>query len=411
MIRRRLRQILLPVGLFGIICGAILACVYSGLVREYRDSANRELTKVIGVMAEQFPEGDFSEVVRQLQQPGADETQSATMERGREVLASYGYYPEDFVSPSSERFGWLALAFSLLSFAVLAILLSIYFWWQDWRRERQLASLVNYLQDLENHFYDLRLDENSEGGMSLLTNELFKITVALQEAAEMNRLHSQNLETALADISHQLRTPLTSLQIMVDNIYDDPEMPVEVRQDFLRSISRQIEGMSSLVMTLLNLAKFDNASIKLKRRQTSIGDLFDNVIQNLEILADLQGVELATSGGLDARVSLDSKWQTEALTNIVKNCIEHSNDGSKVEMHAEDCPLFLKIVISDTGEGIASNDLRHIFERFYKAKNSAVGSVGIGLAFAKTIIEADNGQVSVQSEVGQGTKFTIIYFK
>lgn len=235
--------------------------------------------------------------------------------------------------------------------------------------------------------------------------------VLLREAADNNQKARQQLETALADISHQLRTPLTSMQVMVDNIYDDPEMPSAVRQDFLRSISRQVEAMSNLVMTLLNLAKFDNGSIVLQRLPVEAGELLREVRQKLEIMADLRGVEIVLKGDLSAKARLDRRWQVEALTNIVKNCLEHSPAGSKVTATVQNSPLFLRLQIHDTGEGIAAKDLRHIFERFYKAKNSAADSVGIGLAFAKTAIEADNGQISVKSQEGKGTEFTVTYFK
>ena len=188
-------------------------------------------------------------------------------------------------------------------------------------------------------------------------------------------------------------------------------MPLAVRQDFLRSISRQVESMSNLVMTLLNLAKFDNGSIRLQQLPVEAGELLREVRQKLEVLADLRGVTIVLVGDLRAKARLDRRWQAEALANIVKNCLEHSPADSEVTITVTNSPLFLRFKIKDVGEGIAAKDLHHIFERFYKAKNSAVDSVGIGLAFAKTVIEADNGQISVKSQEGQGTEFTVTYYK
>ena len=299
----------------------------------------------------------------------------------------------------------------MIPLALLAILLALAFGWREWYRHRQIQSLITYIQDLGDHVYDLRLDQNREGDLSILSNELYKIVVCLHEAADHNRKSRQQLEAALADISHQLRTPLTSLQIMIDNIYDDPDMPAGVRQDFLRSISCQVESMSSLVTTLLNLAKFDNGSIKMQKRTVIAEELLLQVQQNLEVLADLKNVAIKFSGNLQAQVRLDPRWQVEALTNIVKNCLEHSPADSQVEIKVISSPLFLRFKICDHGEGIAAHDLHHIFERFYKAQNSAPESIGIGLAFAQAIIKADNGQISVKSKVGEGTEFTVTYIK
>ncbi len=408
--RRRLRRVMLPILIALALVGLLLAMLFRQWQQAYRTASNTELAEVLGMLQAELPEADFGPVVRRLQQPGVAGSQSAAS-RGEAILREYGYLEGDFASIASQRFGWLALAFGLICLVLLALLLAGYFWYDDHRRERQLLRLVAYLQDLKDHLRDLRLDENTEGELSLLTNELYKITVTLQEAAETNQRRSQNLETALADISHQLRTPLTSLQVMIDNIYDDPKMPEATRQDFLRSIGRQVESMSSLVTTLLNLAKFDNASIKLQRQPLIVNELFTRVRKKLEVLADLQDITLELGGDLTAEICLDPKWQTEALTNIVKNCIEHSPPGSQVTLTAQDCPLFLRITITDQGEGISPQDLRHIFERFYKAKNSSADSVGIGLAFAKTVIEAENGQISVKSQPGAGTEFIITYFK
>ncbi len=406
MNRRRLRQIVLPIVLVMLVA-SILVTIFSCTFRKnYQAQVNQEVAQIIGAVAETDPTIDTETIIRALRSDN-----SAALQTGEAILRQYGLMPGDYATASSQTFTLQMLGLALIIIATIALVLISYFWWLDYRRQRNLNNLVTYMQALSERVYNLRLEENREDELSLLTNELYKITVTLKEAAEQNQSRSQSLETALADISHQLRTPLTSLQVVLDNIYDDPTMPAEIRQDFLRSASRQVTVMSELVTTLLNLAKFDNGSIQLHPRTVKVCELFNQVQQNLEVLADLQDVKLEVVGSLDAKVELDLRWQTEALTNIVKNCIEHSRPGSKVILRAEDCPLYLKITIQDFGEGIAAQDLHHIFERFYKAQNAAAASVGIGLAFAKAIIEASNGQVSAKSDLGTGTKFTITYFK
>ena len=397
---------------FCVVLAASLALVtaFGALRTSYQAAANRELAGIIGAALtnnsnDSSAELDPLRVIQELRSPS-----SAMVARGEAALRQYGYLSSDLASPSASNFVTQVLATALLIILASGLVLLLYFWWLDYRTSRKIRRLVQYLQDLGNKIYDLRLAENQEGEFSLLTNELYKITVALREAADQNRLARQELETALADISHQLRTPLTSLQIMVDNIYDDPEMPAATRQEFLRTISRQTEAMSSLVTTLLNLAKFDSKSIKLHRTKFPIAALLSEVQQNLAVLADIAEVKLEISGDLTTEVSLDLRWQSEALTNIVKNCIEHSPIGSVVEIAVKQNPLFLRLIISDHGEGISPQDLHHIFERFYKSQNAKSSSIGIGLSLAKAIIESDQGQIAVRSVEGQGTTFTVTYY-
>lgn len=408
--RRRLRQVVLPLLLLALIASICCLGLSFAIQASYRKAANREVATLVGKVVSKYPELDTAELMRTLQQNDSV-PRAEFLARGEQVFQEYGYYPTDNFSASSLIYERGVIIIVLTGIIIVACGAMIIFWWRDWYNQRKLADLVEYLQQLHDHIYDLRLDQNVEGELSILTNELYKIMVALKQAAEQNQQRSRNLESALADISHQLRTPLTSIQAMIDNIYEDPEMPAAVRQDFLRSSSRQISTMSDLVMTLLNLAKFDNGSIRLADQVVSAKVLVNQVKQNLEVLADLQDVTLEIAGDLTAQIKLDLRWQTEALTNIVKNCIEHSPAGEKVIIAVEDCPLFLRVVIEDFGEGIAPTDLKHIFERFYKAKNATAESVGIGLAFAKAIIEADGGQVKVSSVEGQGTKFIVTYFK
>ncbi len=406
MIARRLKIVFLPVITITLVMILLTFSSVSLLEDNFRKNANQEITRLLGIIAEENPDIDTARIIRAI---NSQDSKAELL--GQNLLREYGYLSTDTVAPSAQNFG--AKMFIMLSVCIggFALLVITYFWYRDWLEECRIKRLIGYLQNLKERTYELKLDENSEDELSFLTNEIYKITVLLKESAENNRLHSQNLEIALADISHQLRTPLTSLQVTLDNIYDDPDMPLSVRQDFLRSASRQVESMSALVMTLLNLAKFDNGSIKLHDQPVQAGELLEEVRQSLEILSEIQGVTIKMAGDLDAAVRFDRRWQREALTNIVKNCIEHSHDGDEVAITVEDCPLYLRFTIKDYGEGIAPEDLRHIFERFYKAKNSSSDSVGIGLAFAKAVIEANNGQISVKSRLGEGTSFDIKYFR
>lgn len=414
MIWQRAKRTVIPVLVMFALAFLGLTISLAASQKVYQSRNYREMSNLIGLIAETYPELDTAEIIQVLQGREVANSQ-ITNQLGTEILQKYGVSEKYFATQSAAdmtlQVGLAAVAF--LSF--LALIVGVYFWWRDWRLARQVEDLVSYMRELGDRIYDLRLEENSEDELSILSNELYKITVLLRETAENHQKLAENLETAIADISHQLKTPLTSLQIMIDEIYEDPKMPEKVRQDFLRLMSQQVQSMSTLATTLLNLARLDNGTFKMHDKTFQVNELFNQVRQKLEILADLNDVELDFLGDRQAEIKLDLRWQTEALSNVVKNAIEHSQPGQKVKIKAEDCPLFLKIVVEDAGSGMSAHDMRHVFERFYRVpnpqQNSDHMSVGIGLAFAKAIIEADRGQITVDSELGKGAKFTIRYFR
>lgn len=277
------------------------------------------------------------------------------------------------------------------------------------RQSKRLDKLICYLAAVKGGNYDLDLDSNSENADSRLQNEIYNTTVALREAAQQSAASREQLKTALSDISHQLKTPLTSIIITTENLLDNPDLPPDLRQEFLRDIYRSSNHISFLVQSLLTLSKLDANSIILKRKPEPLGEIFKEVTQNLAVLAELKGVPIITD---DNAVTLpcDKKWLCEALSNITKNCVEHTDNGGTVQMKAENNPLYTKITVSDKGQGIQKDDLPHIFERFYKGKNADDDRVGIGLALSKAIIEKSGGTVSVDSAIGTGSTFTIKIF-
>ncbi len=278
-------------------------------------------------------------------------------------------------------------------------------------QEKELKEINEYIKEVNNKNYSLKIEDNKDGELSRLRNELYKTTVILREAAENSEEEKEKLSIAIADISHQLKTPLTSIRIMLDNISDNPDMPQEIREDFIQDISKQVEHMSSLVISLLKTAKFDAGTIKMENEEIDAKKLIDSVINNLAILIEIKEIEVITKIDEKAIFIADYKWQQEALTNILKNAIEHSQPKSNIYIIVENTSIFLKIKIKDEGQGIEQKDLKHIFERFYKAKNCNEDSIGIGLSLAKTIIEQNNGYIKATSEVGKGTLFEIKYIK
>ncbi len=398
------KRLIIGVLVLLLVCIVTYAGVFRGLYSTSRKDVNRETAAILEAVHETYPDVPEEELIRILQDAGDGSAGAAFLEK-------YGYSGDVIYSNTMRR---QIRRYALWSGAAAVFLtglgaLALYLY--EYRRQRQVQELIRYTQDISRGVYDLRINENTEDALSQLSNALYKLTVLLKESAENSRKESEGLSRSLADISHQIKTPLTSIQIMLDNIEDNPEMDPETRQEFLRLISSQTDRISSLVVTLLQLARFDSGAVVMNPQETDVQQMISDVFEELSMLAEVKGVMLSQKTEPGVSWLLDRKWQHQALANIVKNAIEHSPAGTHVTAETERSSLFLKIRISDQGEGISREDQRHIFERFYKAKNSSADSIGIGLNFAKTVIEKEGGAISVESVPGEGTAFTIRYYR
>lgn len=380
----------------------IFGIINSLQYKKYLKTVNSKVNIIINEVIEKYPEvteDDIMEILRSEETPQNN------------LLEKYGYDSDVAHIKELDELIEINKKQNIIYIVVVEfIALGIYLVYVI-SQEKKIKEINDYINGINNKNYTLKIEENNNSELSRLRNELYKTTVLLKETAELSVKEKENLSTAIADISHQLKTPLTSIRIMLDNIQDDPDMEKEVREDFLMEISKQIDWISSLVISLLKIAKFDAGTIKMENEEIHVQKLIDSVIGNLAILIELKEIEIITKIDEKAVFVADYKWQQEALTNILKNAIEHSNQKSKIYIEVENTSVFLKIKIRDEGQGISKVDQKHIFERFYKAKNSSENSIGIGLALAKTIIEKNNGYVKVDSEVGKGTTFEIKYLK
>ena len=250
----------------------------------------------------------------------------------------------------------------------------------------------------------------TEDKNSVLSSEIYKTTVMLREKSEQTRQEKLALKDSLSDISHQLKTPLTSMLIMIDNIIENEEMPPQLRNEFLNDIRQSVDHISFLTRSLLTLSKLDADTIEFHAEKVQLKALAAHCFANVDAIARDKGVTLRQDCE-DVSLECDEKWVSEALTNIIKNCVEHTQKGGIVTMKGVNDSLLTKITISDNGCGIEKNDLPHIFERFYKGKNADENSIGIGLALSKSIIEKCGGDIKVFSEPDVGTTFVIKFFK
>lgn len=290
----------------------------------------------------------------------------------------------------------------------LGIILIIVFTFVTKRRYKNLNDLNDYLSLVCKGIYDMNIDDNTEGELSILKNNLYKVITLLQSQNEYLKNDKLYLADSIADISHQLKTPLTSMMVMCE-LLENEENP-DKRQEFVAVINNQLSKMKWLITNILKISKLDADATEFKREEVSISKVLDDSLKPFVLTAELKNIAIQ-NGANDFVFNGDESWTVEAVSNIVKNCLEHTNDGGKIIISSDSTNLYNKLTISDNGCGIAKEDLPHIFERFYHGKNSSKDSVGIGLALAKTVFEKENASVSVESEHGRGSVFEIRFYK
>lgn len=303
---------------------------------------------------------------------------------------------------------FLAINLSFLTITVV-ILLIIYIRY-NYKKEKDIKDIIKCIEQINNKNYEIQIDSISEDELSILKNEIYKTTIMLKEAAENSSKDKLNLKKSLEDISHQLKTPLTSILVMLDNIIEDSNMEEKIRNDFIVDIKRNVLNINFLVQSLLKLSKFDANTVHFVKQENDLKTIIEESIKNVSTLCDLRNINIKLNIKENSRIICDDKWQIEALTNIIKNAIEHSKNNSNIIINIENNNVYSMIEVVDFGEGIAKKDIKHIFERFYRCKNTKTDSIGIGLALAKTIIEEDKGTISVESNKLE-TKFIIKYYK
>lgn len=275
----------------------------------------------------------------------------------------------------------------------------------------QINALVNYLNQLNyNPHCHLEIYDNFEGPISILKNEIYRTAITLQEQANRLEKEKQFLSNSIADISHQLKTPLTSL-IMISDLLQTTNLKEAPTRELLRDMKTILNKLEWLITSLLSFAKFDSGQIQLKSTPLCLANVISKVLKSLEIAIEVKDIKITTTCDENITILADEQWTCEALQNILKNCVEYTNTNGNIYISVTNTPLYVELTIKDTGVGISEQDLPHIFDRFYKGKNSKETSVGIGLAFAKAIITKQNGSIEAESKLDVGTTFMVKFYK
>ncbi len=371
-----------------------------------KDNVVQNNQAIIGNVLSKHPELE-SDIISVITQANSKEN----IELGKTILEKYNYTDsislsnEPIIQSSTPDLFKVNLIFVIFIFFMFIILSFSYFK----TIYTDIKDMTNYVyHSSEGRKYDMK-KKNQEGQIGLLKTELLKMTTILKEKVYLLNSEKIFLNDTISDISHQLKTPMTSLMLLTDLMYGDLEK--EKRIEFLDKINAQLSRMDWLIKSMLKLSKLEAKVIDFKNENVNIDELIRRSVSPVLIPMELKNINLYVNGDKNAIYTGDIEWSTEALTNIIKNCIEHTPEGGKLIIDYEENPIYSEIVIKDNGEGIDKKDLPNIFKRFYKGKNSKSDSVGIGLAMAKSIIESQNGDIYVKSEKEVGSEFHITFHK
>lgn len=370
--------------------------------KTYTKNFNNKISAIINVIKKDYPKITDKEIIKIINNDKIETN---------DFFNKYGIDVNNksiLIKNDRDYHKFLAINLSFLTITVV-ILLIIYIRY-NYKKEEDIKDIIKCIEQINKKNYEIQIDSISEDELSILKNEIYKTTIMLKEAAENSSKDKLNLKKSLEDISHQLKTPLTSILVMLDNIIEDSNMEEKIRNDFIVDIKRNVLNINFLVQSLLKLSKFDANTVHFVKQENDLKTIIEESIKNVSTLCDLRNINIKLNIKENSKIICDDKWQIEALTNIIKNAIEHSKNNSNIIINIKNNNVYSTIEVIDFGEGIAKKDIKHIFERFYKCKNTKTDSIGIGLALAKTIIEEDKGTISVESNKLE-TKFIIKYYK
>lgn len=298
------------------------------------------------------------------------------------------------------RFGCFTAFLCLLFIAV-----HLFITRKRYRKINDLAAEIDSILHGDSH---ISLSTFDEGELALLRSEIYKMTVCLREQRQNLISDKVYLADSIADISHQIRTPLTSINILVQ-LLSKPKLDDEQRCRLCMELRQMLSRIDWLITSLLKISKLDAGTIAFNNEEISLEALIKKSCAPLLVPIDLreQTLNINASGNFSGDIS----WSCEAIGNIIKNCIEHTPNGGAISVTAEENPLFSEICVCDNGSGISAEDLPHIFERFYKGENSDSNSFGIGLNLSRMIIQKQNGTVKAENLPNGGAKFVIRFYK
>lgn len=369
--------------------------------RSYTKNYNESINSIIYEITLKYPDINEYDLIEVLD----------SNKNSDDILSKYGINDKNSSIIENDKLFKKYIIIDLLVLVVIILVIYLFFIINKFKRTKKINKIIELISKINRRNFAIDIEDYTEDELSALKQEIYKTSLMLRSEADNSLKDKLNLKDSLSDISHQLKTPLTSITIMIDNILDNEEIDSKTRRKFLINIKREIININFLVQNLLKISKFDANVIKFNKEEVFIKDIVNEAIKKVSALSELKGISIKVSGDKNATINCDFMWEVEAISNIIKNSIEHINSDGFVEINYTKNKVYSRILIRDNGIGIDSDDLPYIFDRFYKGKNTNRDSVGIGLALSKSIIEKDNGSVSVKSTPNIGTIFTIKFFE
>lgn len=386
---------------------------------KYKNMENTYIRCIIENVISQYPDFDMEEIAIILNKSYGELESSTTSEEFYSILRKNGITDNTFYIKDMSDIRNVNIIVSTLIIGVMSVLFIICFYIYLRRRKNAIVQLQDYMDKISRGNYELEINDNSEDELSSLKNSLYKIMVYMKEQADSARIKKVMLAQSVSDISHQLKTPLTSTQVLLDNLNDNPDMDYSTRKKFIYEALNQVNGMSWMIVSMLKLSRIDAGVVEFNNENISINKIIEEAVGNLEVIAEIKNVNIEKNidnrnedelNKSDIYIKGDYNWNREALQNIIKNAIEHSNDKGTVKINITDNDVYTAVYITNRGEKLSDKQQKQIFERYYSEAKYEDNSMGIGLPLAKAVIEKQGGYISVESD-DEETVFIVKYIK
>ena len=391
----------------------------SWYTHKYKNMENTYIRCIMENVINQYPDLDMEEIAIILNKSYSELESSKTSEEFDIILRKNGITDNTFYIKDMSDIRNVNIIVSTSIIGVMSVLFIICFCMYLRRRKKDIFELQDYMDKISRGNYELEINDNSEDELSSLKNSLYKIMVYMKEQADSARIKKVMLAQSVSDISHQLKTPLTSTQVLLDNLNDNPDMDYSTRKKFIYEALNQVNGMSWMIVSMLKLSRIDAGVVEFNNENISINKIIEEAVGNLEVIAEIKNVNIEKNidnrnedelNKSDIYIKGDYNWNREALQNIIKNAIEHSNDKGTVKINITDNDVYTAVYITNRGEKLSDKQQKQIFERYYSEAKYEDNSMGIGLPLAKAVIEKQGGYISVESD-DEETVFIVKYIK
>lgn len=383
------KKLLLYITVVSIVFLFILLIFIYKLDKYYKNEVINVYAKVSNGVIKVYPELE-DEIIDSLMSDNNDKT----------ILEKYGINNKINILDTKKIYIEIIIIYLLIIIVISTIYIihNIYVF-------KKIKGLSIYTTKILNDDYSMDIRSYDEGDISNLKNDLYKMTIKLKETRDIELKEKKYLETTLEDISHQLRTPLTSMNVGLEVLSGNVD--AITKKEFIQMEKKNLDRIEWLVTSLLKMSRLDSGTVLLVDKKEYLSKIIDNALEPIKIPIELKGISLINEVDKNLKIKVDENWVREAFINVLKNAYEHTN--SLIKIVSSDNPIYTEVKIIDDGAGISNTDLPHIFERFYKGSTNKE-SIGIGLNMAKKIIEKENGNISVQTS-NNGTTFIIKFYK